>query len=478
MDNTLLLGVLALLASLDIYHATQHYATREGKFLVNVGGVGRSEVGLDDSGGCGVVGQSRGGIVSHGGSSVGGEGGGVGVGGHHRAGITGNGGGIGEGSGNTGSNHGGGDLSDNSGSLLAHDSVESVDGVSGVLDNATSSVSLHERVRSLDNISVAALLLLLVVSGQSISDGVGVSVLRVGVVVSVDNGSAGQDGGSSVTQRSDDSSAGNSHEGGQNDELRLMLECLALAAYIVSSPYSDITALASHKLARSSHFIVLEREVQKQPRPSPPLDPQWKRDQEGGNFLVNVGGVGGGEVGLDDSGGSVVSHSGGCVVSHSGGSMVSHSGGSIGEGSSDLSDHGGGDLGNDSGSLLVHDSVESVDGVSGVLDNATGSVSLHEGVRSLDDISVAGLLLVLVVSGQGISDGVGVSVLRVGVVVSVDSDGSLGDHGGSSVGSHSGGSSVAQRSDDSSAGNSHEGGENDELWTKIIKTLFLLQSSY
>jgi hypothetical protein len=57
----------------------------------------------------------------------------------------------------------------------------------------------------------------------------------------------------------------------------------------------------------------------------------------------------------------------------------------------------------------VDDGVESVDGVSGVVDDAAGAVSLDQGVRALDDISVAGLVLLLVVSGQGISDGIRVA---------------------------------------------------------------------
>ncbi|KAF4521977.1 hypothetical protein B566_EDAN012526 [Ephemera danica] len=116
--------------------------------------------------------------------------------------------------------------------------------------------------------------------------------------------------------------------------------------------------------------------------------------------------------------------------------------------------------------------------VSDNVNNATSSVSLHEGVRSLDNISVAALTLFLVVSGQSISDGVGVRVLRVGVVVSVDGNSSLGNQWGSGVGSHSGGSSVAQRRDDSSAGNSHEGGENDELFFPghIVKLQYFLVS--
>ena len=55
------------------------------------------------------------------------------------------------------------------------DGVESVDGISGVVDNATGSVSLDQGVRALDDISVAALVLFLVVAGQGIVDGIRVA---------------------------------------------------------------------------------------------------------------------------------------------------------------------------------------------------------------------------------------------------------------------------------------------------------------
>uniref|UniRef100_A0A182FQT8 Uncharacterized protein n=1 Tax=Anopheles albimanus TaxID=7167 RepID=A0A182FQT8_ANOAL len=52
--------------------------------------------------------------------------------------------------------------------LTVDDGVESVDGIGGVLDDATGAIGLNQRVRSSDNISRAGLLLFLVVSGQSI----------------------------------------------------------------------------------------------------------------------------------------------------------------------------------------------------------------------------------------------------------------------------------------------------------------------
>ncbi|KAF4521976.1 hypothetical protein B566_EDAN012525 [Ephemera danica] len=192
---------------------------------------------------------------------------------------------------------------------------------------------------------------------------------------------------------------------------------------------------------------------------------------------VGLGGVGRGSVGR-----------GGVAVC--GGSVCGASvgGGSIGEGSSHLGDGGSISSGgsNDSlgngGAILVHNSVESVDGISGVLDGTTGAIGLSQRVRSLDNISVAGLVLVLAVSGQSILDVVGVRVLRVGVEVGVDSDGSLSNGGG--ISSHSGGSigstsvgrggvcavsgssgvgSHGRGADDSSASHSNAGGESDQL---------------
>jgi len=85
-------------------------------------------------------------------------------------------------------------------------------------------------------------------------------------------------------------------------------------------------------------------------------------------------------------------------------------GGGISQGSGDLSVGGGGNDGLLDGGFLVDDGVESVDGIGGVVDDATGSVSLDQGVRSGDDITVAALVLLLVVSGQGIGNGVSVAV--------------------------------------------------------------------
>jgi hypothetical protein len=99
--------------------------------------------------------------------------------------------GGGDGSSNTG--HGGGDsnrssdFSDGGGKgSLVYDGIESVNGVSGVLDGTHCAVRLHQAVAALDDISAAALLLSLDVPSQSVVDVVREAVLGVGVVVGVD----------------------------------------------------------------------------------------------------------------------------------------------------------------------------------------------------------------------------------------------------------------------------------------------------
>lgn len=61
---------------------------------------------------------------------------------------------------------------------------------------------------------------------------------------------------------------------------------------------------------------------------------------------------------------------------------------------------------NDGGSEggLADDRVESVDGIGGVVDGAPGAIGLGQGVLAGHDISVTGLVLVLVVSGDGVLD--------------------------------------------------------------------------
>jgi len=70
---------------------------------------------------------------------------------------------------------------------------------------------------------------------------------------------------------------------------------------------------------------------------------------------------------------------------------------------------------NDSWGRTVNDGVESVDGISGVGNGTDGTIGLDKGVLSLDDISVTGLVGGLLVSGEGIGNGVSVVVLWMGV---------------------------------------------------------------
>jgi hypothetical protein len=153
--------------------------------------------------------------------------------------------------------HGGGDsngcshLSDGGGDhgrLTVYDCVESVDGVSGVLDGTTGAVWLHQAVAALDDVSISSLLLSLRVSCQSVLDVVRVAVLGVGVVVGVDSsnlsnsgggigdggssysGGGVSNGGSNCTREmgswghdsrcADDTGPGDGHDGGKKEELK------------------------------------------------------------------------------------------------------------------------------------------------------------------------------------------------------------------------------------------------------------------
>ncbi|PSN41651.1 hypothetical protein C0J52_10498 [Blattella germanica] len=85
------------------------------------------------------------------------------------------------------SSYGSGDLSDGgSKRSLVDDSVESVDGVSGVFDSADGTVGFHKAVASLDNIAVTALVLALGITGKSVLDVVSEAVLGMRVEVGVD----------------------------------------------------------------------------------------------------------------------------------------------------------------------------------------------------------------------------------------------------------------------------------------------------
>jgi len=66
--------------------------------------------------------------------------------------------------------------------LSVYNSVESIDWVSGVGDSSDGTIGLHERVLSLDNISVTGFLVVLGITGQTILNGVGVVVLWVSII--------------------------------------------------------------------------------------------------------------------------------------------------------------------------------------------------------------------------------------------------------------------------------------------------------
>ena len=119
------------------------------------------------------------------------------------------------GDGSMGYGDGGSDFSDGSGKRsLVHDSVESVDGISGVVNGTYSAVGFHQTVCALDYITITALVLALGITGQSVLDVVSVAVLGMRVVVGVDSdGSSdpGDGGGSNSSYRG---SIGSSSDGG------------------------------------------------------------------------------------------------------------------------------------------------------------------------------------------------------------------------------------------------------------------------
>lgn len=152
--------------------------------------------------------------------------------------------GITVGSSDLGHSWGGDHLSGNGHGLAVDDGIESVDGIGSVLDGTTGAIGLHEGVGSLDDVSAAALLLSLVVSGQSVLDVVAEAVLGVGIVV-IDDGLGDNWGGvfgncgisigshsnlgdgwhsiggvSGRRVRVDGNSGSAGHEGGEKDNLR------------------------------------------------------------------------------------------------------------------------------------------------------------------------------------------------------------------------------------------------------------------
>ncbi|KYB29109.1 hypothetical protein TcasGA2_TC030990 [Tribolium castaneum] len=109
----------------------------------------------------------------------------------------GNGGGVGDGGGYSGDSWGnsyGGGYFGYKG-FLVDNSVESVDGVSGVFNSTTGAVGVSEGVAALDNITITGLLLVFAVSGQTVLDVVSVGVLGMGVVFVRDNSLGDGNGG-------------------------------------------------------------------------------------------------------------------------------------------------------------------------------------------------------------------------------------------------------------------------------------------
>lgn len=131
---------------------------------------------------------------------------------------------------------------------------------------------------------------------------------------------------------------------------------------------------------------------------------------------------------------------------------------------------------------MADNSIESVHGISGVVDHSAGTIGFQQTVLSLYDISIAGLVLVLEVSGQTVLDVVGVVVLWV-VIVLVDflaenrlgsigqrcldqsRLGSIRQRSGDSVGHIGGGWGSGQKS---GSGQADQGEEADKLEEKKL----------
>lgn len=63
-----------------------------------------------------------------------------------------------------------------------HNRIESVDGIGGVVDGASAAVRLDQRILALNGVTVARLVLLLVVTGHMVGDGVAELVVRMRIV--------------------------------------------------------------------------------------------------------------------------------------------------------------------------------------------------------------------------------------------------------------------------------------------------------
>lgn len=121
--------------------------------------------------------------------------------------------------------------------------------------------------------------------------------------------------------------------------------------------------------------------------------------------------------------------------------------------------------------FLVDDSVESVFRIGGVFNDSAGSVSLDKGVAALNGVSVSGLLLLLIITGQRILDVVRVAVLRVRVIVSIDGLRSIGNRGCSCLCVNWGWCSVVRDRcrNHASRRSSDKAEEEDELVNKMIR---------
>lgn len=84
---------------------------------------------------------------------------------------------------------------------------------------------------------------------------------------------------------------------------------------------------------------------------------------------------------------------------------------SHGNGGSDSLYNGGSERG------LADDGVESVDGIGGVVDGATGAIGFGQGVLASHNIAIAGLVLVLVVTGDGVFHIIGEGILGMSVII-------------------------------------------------------------
>ena len=105
--------------------------------------------------------------------------------------------------------------------LLVHDSVETVNGIGGVLYSTPGAVGVHQRVATLDDIPGAVLDLALGVAGQTVLHVVSVLVLWVRVVLVGDHRLGDGHGGGGVRGHggADEAGVGGGDESGQNYEL-------------------------------------------------------------------------------------------------------------------------------------------------------------------------------------------------------------------------------------------------------------------